>query len=138
MLAYARRATSGCQSASCVGRSVSHQPRIPAKIAKIRTLPREPPNSPRTAAATTQKIAAALRTGAEAGKSKYMAPAALTALSVYDWFHAGRPFPSRLQRNATALAPLLTSNTQFRYPSVSGGAFVCAACEGQVSAIIQL
>src|SRR6516162_4266802 len=76
MSAYARRATSGCQSASCVGRSVSHQPRIPAKAIKIRTLPREPPNSPRTAAATTQKIAAALRTGAEAGKSKYKAPPA--------------------------------------------------------------
>jgi hypothetical protein len=32
----------------------------------------------------------------------------------------------------------LTANTQFRYPNVSGGAIVCAACKGHASAIIQL
>jgi len=51
----------------------------------------------------------------------------LTALSVYDWFHPGRPFPSRLQRSATALAPLLTSNAQFSYPNVPRGASVLRA-----------
>ena len=68
-------ATTGSQFASCVGRRLSHQPTIPTNAIKTSTLPRRPANRRVVAATTAHMIAAVVRTGAEAGKSKHEAPA---------------------------------------------------------------